>query len=73
VQHQIKCHGQEVWKLLSNGAHFYICGDANKMTRDVYCCIVDLAIEYGSMNVHDATNYVAHLKKQNRYQKNVWT
>lgn len=73
VQHQIKCHGQEVWKLLSNGAHFYVCGDANKMARDVYRCIVDLAIEYGSMNEHDATNYVANLKKQNRYQEDVWT
>lgn len=72
VQHQIKNHSQEVWNLLSKGAHFYVCGDANKMARDVYRCIVGLAIEYGSMNKHDATDYIANLRKQNRYQEDVW-
>ncbi|KAL7336161.1 hypothetical protein PS15p_201526 [Mucor circinelloides] len=73
VQHQIKVHGQDVWDLLSSrDAHFYVCGDANKMARDVYRCIVDVAIEYGSMNEADAIDYVADLKKQNRYQQDVW-
>ncbi|KAK4511455.1 ARF-binding protein [Mucor velutinosus] len=73
VQHQIKIHGQEVWDLLSShGAHLYVCGDANKMARDVYRCIIDVVIEHGSMTEADAIRFVADLKKQNRYQEDVW-
>ncbi|OAD05985.1 hypothetical protein MUCCIDRAFT_151878 [Mucor lusitanicus CBS 277.49] len=73
VQHQIKVHGQDVWDLLSTQkAHLYVCGDANKMARDVYRCIVNVAIERGNMNKADAIRYVADLKKQNRYQEDVW-
>lgn len=73
VQHQIKAHGQNVWDLLfSQGAHLYVCGDANKMARDVHRCIVDIAIEHGNMNEADAIRFVTDLKRQNRYQEDVW-
>lgn len=73
VQHQIKAHGQDVWDLLSRqGAPFYVCGDANKMARDVYRCMVDVAIKHGNMDEADAIRFVTDLKKQNRYQEDVW-
>ncbi|KAL9541579.1 hypothetical protein MBANPS3_009046 [Mucor bainieri] len=73
VQHQIKHHGHDVWDLLSTqGAHFYVCGDANKMARDVHRCLVDVAMEHGSMSEADAIHCIADLKKQGRYQEDVW-
>ncbi len=36
VQHRIKEQGQALWQWLQNGAHLYICGDAERMAKDVH-------------------------------------
>ncbi|MFX7792834.1 hypothetical protein ABTK00_20570, partial [Acinetobacter baumannii] len=35
VQDRMRENGMELWRWLAEGAHFYICGDAKRMARDV--------------------------------------
>ena len=35
VQHKMLEHGAELWRWLEDGAHFYVCGDATRMAKDV--------------------------------------
>ena len=35
VQDRMLEHGAELWRWLQDGAHFYVCGDASRMAKDV--------------------------------------
>lgn len=35
VQDKLREHGAEVWRWLQEGAHIYVCSDANCMAKDV--------------------------------------
>ena len=47
---------------LSSGAHFYVCGDAKKMAKDVETAVRDVAAAHGGMSAEAAAAYVAKLK-----------
>ncbi len=72
VQHRLLERGAEIWKWLEEGAHFYVCGDATKMAKDVHQALIDIAIEHGKKSPEDAKAYVAELKKDKRYQRDVY-
>jgi sulfite reductase (NADPH) flavoprotein alpha-component len=64
--------GAELWQWLQEGAHFYICGDAKRMAKDVERALVDIAAEHGRMSTDDAVAYISGLKKSGRYQADVY-
>ncbi len=72
VQDRMRQTGAELWRWIENGAHFYVCGDAKRMARDVERALVDIASEFGGMGSDAAINFVADLKKQGRYQADVY-
>lgn len=72
VQHRLLEQGEEIWKWLEDGAHFYVCGDASKMAKDVHQALMDIAVEHGGKTPEDAKAYVAALKKEKRYQRDVY-
>ena len=72
VQDRMRQSGQDVWTWISHGAHFYICGDAKRMARDVEAALVDIIAQYGKKSVEDAIDFVAGLKKAGRYQADVY-
>ncbi len=72
VQDRMRENGAELWDWLQQGAHFYICGDAKRMAKDVERVLVDIAAEYGSMSVDEAVAFIAGLKKSGRYQADVY-
>jgi sulfite reductase (NADPH) flavoprotein alpha-component len=72
VQHRIRESGAELWQWLGRGAHVYVCGDATRMARDVELAIRDVAVSHGGLSEADATAFISGLKREGRYQADVY-
>lgn len=72
VQHRIKEQAQALWQWLENGAHVYICGDAERMAKDVHQALLEVAIEVGGLSAEAADEYFETLRSTKRYQKDVY-
>jgi len=72
VQHRMRENGEELFTWLENGAHFYVCGDASRMAGDVHETLLTIVEEHGSKNREDAVAYVEELKKDGRYQRDIY-
>ncbi|MEZ0263722.1 MAG: sulfite reductase subunit alpha [Phycisphaerae bacterium] len=62
----------DLWRWLENGAHFYVCGDAKRMAKDVDAALKQVVREQGGMSEEKAEAYVADLTKSGRYQRDVY-
>jgi sulfite reductase (NADPH) flavoprotein alpha-component len=72
VQDRIRETGADLWAWLEEGAHFYICGDAKRMAKDVEIALVDVVAAHGGKSKDEAIAYVAGLKKVGRFQADVY-
>ncbi len=72
VQDKLKAKGAEVWQWLQDGAHFYVCGDANRMAKDVHEALVNIVAEHGGKSAEQAEEYVNELRRAKRYQRDVY-
>jgi sulfite reductase (NADPH) flavoprotein alpha-component len=72
VQDRMRERGAELFAWLEEGAHFYVCGDAKRMAKDVERALVDVVTQHGGRTVDEAVAYVAGLKKAGRYQADVY-
>ncbi len=72
VQDRMREEGAELWRWLSEGADFYICGDAKRMAKDVETALVDIAVAHGGMDKAGAKSFIATLKAESRYQADVY-
>ncbi|WP_024871232.1 assimilatory sulfite reductase (NADPH) flavoprotein subunit [Tolumonas lignilytica] len=72
VQDKLKAKGAEVWQWLQDGAHFYVCGDANRMAKDVHEALVNIVAEHGGKTAEQAEEYVNELRRAKRYQRDVY-
>jgi sulfite reductase (NADPH) flavoprotein alpha-component len=72
VQDRMREEGAELFAWLEEGAHFYICGDAKRMAKDVERTLVEIVAEHGKRSTEDAISYVNALKKSGRYQADVY-
>jgi sulfite reductase (NADPH) flavoprotein alpha-component len=72
VQHRIQENAAELWQWLEEGAHFYVCGDAKRMAKDVEDTLLKIAIERGGKSDGAAKTWLADLAKAGRYQRDVY-
>ncbi|KGJ86616.1 assimilatory sulfite reductase (NADPH) flavoprotein subunit [Colwellia psychrerythraea] len=72
VQDRIKENAKEVFEWLERGAHLYICGDANRMAKDVHQTLVEIIAEHGQLTREQAQDYLKSLRSHKRYQKDVY-
>lgn len=72
VQHLLWEDREMIWKMLSNGAVIFVCGDAKAMAKDVDNMLVKIVMQMGEKPEKDASNYIDVLGKNNRYLKDVW-
>lgn len=73
VQHLLRRNSAATWRLLEQGAHVYVCGDAKNMARDVMDAFVDICVARGSMSKRRAAEFIKKLEVQKRYQTDVWS
>ncbi|HEX8916487.1 MAG TPA: sulfite reductase subunit alpha, partial [Humisphaera sp.] len=72
VQTRMRENAAELWRWLQDGAHFYVCGDAKRMAKDVDEALKAIAVEQGGMTPEQAKAYVSELAKAKRYQRDVY-
>lgn len=72
VQDRMREVGADLWRWLAEGAHFYVCGDAKRMARDVERALVDIVAQWGARSTEEAAGFVNGLKKAGRYQADVY-
>ncbi|MDO6544622.1 assimilatory sulfite reductase (NADPH) flavoprotein subunit [Photobacterium sanguinicancri] len=72
VQHRLLEQGAKVWQWLQEGAHFYVCGDANQMAKDVHLALLTIIEQHGQQSREQAEQYLTELRKSQRYQKDVY-
>jgi sulfite reductase alpha subunit-like flavoprotein len=72
VQDRMREHGPLLWSWLRDGAHFYVCGDASRMAKDVDRALRDIAVVHGGLTEEDATAYVKQLGTDRRYVRDVY-
>jgi sulfite reductase (NADPH) flavoprotein alpha-component len=72
VQHKLLQKSKEVFDWLQNGAYFYVCGDKNRMAKDVEQALIDIAKKEGGYSDEKAVDCVKDLKKQRRYLEDVY-
>lgn len=72
VQQRMAENGEEIWRWLEKGAHFYVCGDAERMAKDVDAELLRIIASAGCRTVEQAAEYVETLKKEKRYKRDVY-
>jgi sulfite reductase (NADPH) flavoprotein alpha-component len=72
VQHRMLEAAAELWSWLEAGAHFYVCGDASRMAKDVDAALHRVAETAGGLSAEAAKEYVGKLKSEKRYQRDVY-
>ncbi|QTZ90732.1 bifunctional nitrate reductase/sulfite reductase flavoprotein subunit alpha [Streptomyces auratus] len=72
VQDRMREHGAHLWSWLQDGAHFYVCGDASRMAKDVDRALRDIAVAHGGLTQEAAAGYVKQLAADKRYVRDVY-
>jgi sulfite reductase (NADPH) flavoprotein alpha-component len=72
VQHKMLDYGADVWRWLDDGAHFYVCGDATRMAKDVDDALTSIIEKHGGMSHEKAHDYKRELVAEKRYVRDVY-
>jgi sulfite reductase (NADPH) flavoprotein alpha-component len=72
VQHRMIDNGADVWRWLNGGAHFYVCGDASRMAKDVDAALTTIIEKHGGLSHEQAHDYKRELVAAKRYVRDVY-
>jgi sulfite reductase (NADPH) flavoprotein alpha-component len=72
VQNRMIENGKDLFYMLEEGGHFYVCGDATRMAKDVDAALHHIIETQGGMTPEAATDYVNRLKRDKRYVRDVY-
>jgi sulfite reductase (NADPH) flavoprotein alpha-component len=64
--------GGELWSWIADGAHIYVCGDAQRMAKDVETALLDIIVAHGGREPGEAVKVLNELKTGGRYQTDVY-
>jgi sulfite reductase (NADPH) flavoprotein alpha-component len=72
VHHKLLENAATVWQWISNGAYFYVCGDASRMAKDVDATILHIVQEQGKFTEEKARAYIKNLRHNRKYMTDVY-
>jgi sulfite reductase (NADPH) flavoprotein alpha-component len=72
VQDRMLERSRELYAWLEDGAHFYVCGDAKRMAKDVEAALLQVVVKEGGKSPEEAKAYLEKLKEDRRYQRDVY-
>src|SRR5256884_8885190 len=73
VQDRMLENAAELWKWLDGeGAHFFVCGDARRMAKDVDAALRKIVQEQGGKSEAQTNEHVEKLKADKRYKRDVY-
>lgn len=72
VQHKVIEASAKIWQWLQEGAHIYVCGDANQMAKAVETALLEVIQQAGNLDAASAADYLDQLRDDRRYQRDVY-
>ncbi len=72
VQDRMREEAAELWRWLQDGAHFYVCGDAMRMAKDVDTALRQIAMTEGKLDEGQVKDWMGDLTRQGRYMRDVY-
>lgn len=72
VQDRMLEQAPVLWKWIEEGAAVYVCGDASRMAKDVHAALCTIVEKQGGMPSEQAQDFVAKLKEEHRYHRDVY-
>lgn len=72
VQDRMREQSADLWRWLQEGGHFYVCGDARRMAKDVDSALRAIAMRQGGLSEAQAKDWIVSLARQGRYQRDVY-
>ena len=72
VQTRMRENGKALHAWLEEGGHFYVCGDAKRMAKDVETALADIAVAHGGKSAAEAKAAIDALRQAGRYQADVY-
>ncbi|CAG9955728.1 unnamed protein product [Clonostachys rosea f. rosea IK726] len=72
VQHRLKGNAAQVASLLTEGGHFYVCGNAAKMAQDVHSTLVQIMGQHLGGREEHGLEYLRAMRASRRYQEDTW-
>ncbi|MEK0082732.1 assimilatory sulfite reductase (NADPH) flavoprotein subunit [Benzoatithermus flavus] len=72
VQHRLLERAAELWAWLEEGAHLYLCGDAEQLAPDVHAALLRIVAEQSGRGPEQAAEYLKTLQREGRYQRDVY-
>ncbi len=72
VQHKLTENKKEIFDWFENGAYFYLCGDRRKLSKNINNTLLEIIKSEGGMSQEQAEKYLKNLKREKRYQTDVY-
>lgn len=72
VQHRMQESAAELWRWLSEGSYFFVCGDASRMAKDVEMTLLSIAEQEAGYDTEKARAFIKELRKSGRYVRDVY-
>ena len=72
VQQRIRENAAEIFSWLERGAVIYVCGDAKRMAGDVDDALREVLMSQAGLNNEDAQLHLRQLRRDGRYQRDVY-
>jgi sulfite reductase (NADPH) flavoprotein alpha-component len=72
VQNKLWEQRKDVVNWIENGAHFYVCGDAKSMAKDVRSTLERAYADVKGVSPEIAAQALSKLERENRYQQDVY-
>jgi len=72
VQDKLLEHKAELFHWIESGAQIYVCGDKNKMAKDVEATLLEIIVSEGRKSHSEAKNYISNLKILRRYIEDIY-
>jgi sulfite reductase (NADPH) flavoprotein alpha-component len=72
VQHKMMKKSREFYEWINQGAHIYVCGDKNRMARDVRESLLSIIEMEGGITRERAEDTLKDLRKSGRLQEDVY-
>ena len=74
MTHLMRENAAGIWKILGEeNGHFYICGDAKMMAKDVQNILVEIVKTHGQRSEEEAQAFIKKMETQKRYSADVWS
>ena len=72
VQDRMRQKSKDLFAWLEEGAYVYVCGDKERMAKDVHAALVEIIQQEGGLSREESEEYLEQMRQEKRYQRDVY-